>query len=440
MIPLAVIAKRRRNVLGMNARILSILRPLNPHGAVQTANDKLATKQALSRAGIPVPRTYGVIHSRRDAERFAWSSLPGSFVLKPNLGFGGSGILVVFGRNKRGEWIGPNRQPVDVADVRERTYNILDGNYSIGNVPDTAIFEQRVRVARDLKPYASGGIPDIRIVTANFIPVMAMLRLPTPGSVGRSNLHAGGIGVGVDLSTGTTTTAVSRDRAITVYPGTRLRLSGMTLPAFRDTLLLAVRAARALRLGYAGVDIAVDREEGPLVLEVNARPGLSIQLANGATLRDRIRRLEELQVADPQRAVDIALSLFARPTATSPKRRTIGVREDVTIFDTQGIPHQHVARIDTGAYRSSIDRDLAETYGLWKHAHTRVRRKTKSALGREERPVIPLTFILSGERIVTEVTVAERGHLKHELLIGRRDLGRFLIDPTIKSAASPSAG
>lgn len=433
------IMRRHRNILGMNARILQYLRPLNPSSRAHLANDKLRTKQVLARAGIATPRTFGVIRSRRDAEHFSWANLPSSFVLKPNSGFGGSGILIVFGRNKRGQWVRADRKSVDVADIRERAYNILDGNYSSGNVPDIAFFEQRVRVTPELKPYATDGIPDIRIVVANFIPVMAMLRLPTVESQGRANLHAGGIGIGIDLASGVTTTAIHRDRPLSMYPNSRLRLSGIPLGQFRDVLLTATRAARAVELGYAGVDIAVDREEGPLVLEVNARPGLSIQLANAATLRDRLRRLEELRVEDPERAVDIALSLFTRPHQTGQKRRTIGVREEVVIMDNDGTPHTHRARIDTGAYRSSIDRDLAELYGLLKNLEVLSKTKqTQSAFGKEERLIMPLTFILANERISTEVTLAARGHLKHELLVGRRDLGGFLVDPTLKqSSASP---
>ncbi len=424
------LTKRRRNVLGMNARILSYIRPLNSYKASKIAGDKLATKAILTEHDIPTPRLYGVIRSRRDLERYDWAKLPASFVLKPNYGYGGAGILVLFGRNKKGQWVKSNRTPIEIEDVRERTFDILDGNFSINNVPDIAFFEQRVRVSKELKPFSPGGIPDLRILVANFVPVMAMLRLPTPESQGRSNLHMGGIGAGIDLGTGKTVSAIMRDKYITYYPGTRLRLADIGIENFREILHLAAKTAHALNLGYTGIDIAVDREEGPMVLEVNSRPGLSIQLANRTTLRDRLRRLEELTVRNPEHAVDIALSLFTQMN-NEKKRKRIGVRENVLIFDAEGTPHPYVAKIDTGAYRSSIDRDLAESYGLLKRnlVHKKL---IKSALGREERQVIPLKFILGGEQISTEVTIAARGHLKHELLIGRRDLAPFVIDPLIK--------
>jgi len=424
------LTRRRRNVLGMNARILQYIRPLNSAKSAKIANDKLATKNLLIRRGIPTPQLYGVIKSRRDVEKFDWLKLPASFVLKPNYGYGGAGIMVIFGRSKKGHWVRSDRTPVDFADVREHTYNILDGNFSINNVPDIAFFEQRIKVQKELKPYSTGGIPDIRILVANFVPVMAMLRLPTVESRGRSNLHIGGIGIGIDLGTGKTTTAICRDKYISFYPGTRLPLKDIAIENFREILLLAAKTANVLNLGYTGVDIAIDREDGPMVLEMNSRPGLSIQLANRTTLRDRLRRLEELTISTPEHAVDIALSLYTQPQ-NEKKRKRIGVKENVLIFDSDGNPHNYVAKIDTGAYRSSIDNDLAEEYGLLKN-NILHRKIIKSALGKEERHIIPLKFILGGEQISTEVTIAARGHLKHELLIGRRDLTPFLIDPTQK--------
>lgn len=52
-------------------------------------------------------------------------------------------------------------------------------------------------------------------------------------------------------------------------------------------------------LGYIGVDMVLDEEKGPLILELNARPGLNIQIANdcGLTLRTHAveAHLAELQ-------------------------------------------------------------------------------------------------------------------------------------------------
>ena len=48
-------------------------------------------------------------------------------------------------------------------------------------------------------------------------------------------------------------------------------------------------------LGYQGVDLVLDQERGPLVLELNARPGLNIQIANHAGLLPRLKVVEQLR-------------------------------------------------------------------------------------------------------------------------------------------------
>jgi predicted ATP-grasp superfamily ATP-dependent carboligase len=117
---------------------------------------------------------------------------------------------------------------------------------------------------------------------------MAMLRLPTRRSRGRANLHQGALGVGVDLQRGTTTHAVLGNRSIDVHPDSGAPLRGARVPCWEPLLELARRAAQSIRLGYVGVDLCLDRSRGPLVIEINARPGLNIQLANLAGLRVRL--------------------------------------------------------------------------------------------------------------------------------------------------------
>jgi len=40
------------------------------------------------------------------------------------------------------------------------------------------------------------------------------------------------------------------------------------------------------------VDVVIDRNRGPLIMELNARPGLSIQVVNSAGLASRLRNVE----------------------------------------------------------------------------------------------------------------------------------------------------
>jgi alpha-L-glutamate ligase-like protein len=422
-----------QDVLGMNARMVQYIARVNPRQAIRLANNKLATKRALQKAGLATPRLFGIIRNRSELKNFRWTKLPASFVLKPNASSGGGGIIVIFGRNKKGNWVKADKSEIFIPELFSHVLDILDGNFSKSNIPDTAFFEQRVKVHADLKPYSVKGVPDIRILMYNFVPVMAMLRLPTEESGGRANLHAGGIGVGIDLATGATTTAITRGHIIDMLPSTRLRLAGLTIPFWDDILLTATRTAEVAGLRYAGVDVAIDREDGPLVLEINARPGLDIQFANMAPLKNRLRRVEGLSVTKPEKRISLAKHLFgaegeelAGPAMSS--KPILGIEESVTILDSEGHPHIVQAKVDTGAYRTTIDHALAQTL----HLHEPVIEYigVRGALGKQTRPVVDVSMKVRGRTIKTQAFIVDRSHMNFEMILGRRDLKGFLVDPT----------
>lgn len=422
---------KQQAVLSLNARALEYTTHANIRSAIRLANDKLATKRLLQKAGIPTPRLFAVMDSRSELKRFRWTKLPSSFVIKPNSSSGGGGIIVIFGRNRKGNWIKADKTEVFIPELHSHVLDILDGNFSRSNIPDRAFIEQRVRNHADLKPYSVKGLPDIRVLVYNSIPVMAMLRLATEESAGRANLHAGGIGVGIDIARGITTTALYRGRLVETLPTKPLKLSGISVPYWNDILLTAVRAAQAVGLHFAGVDIAVDREDGPLVLEINARPGLAIQLANMTPVRPRLRRVEGLRVQRPEKAVRLARELFGADSdeeiADISGRTVLGLEELVTVFDSNSEPHQLIAKIDTGAYRTTIDETLAKQYGL--HKIIVDEKSVRSALGRDTRSIVELTMKIRHQTAKTNVFLTDRSHLNYDMIIGRRDLKGFLVDP-----------
>ncbi len=419
-------------VLGLNARTLQYITKANAPQATRIANNKLATKKVLQKAGIATPRLFGIVRNRQELKRFRWTKLPPSFVLKPNNSSGGGGIVVVFGRNKKGNWVKADKSEVFIPELKSRVLDILDGNFTLGNIPDDAFFEQRIKNHADLKPYSVRGIPDIRILVYNLVPVMAMLRLPTAASAGRANLHSGGIGVGVELVHGLTTMGIHYGHIIESIPGTRLNLSGLRIPYWNDILLMAVRTARATGLNYAGVDIAIDRDDGPMVLEINARPGLNIQFANMTPLKSRLRRVEGLKVSTPEKGVTLAKNLFGSDIEQEIEdisgRTILGIQEPVTIIDSTGQSHTVMAKVDTGAYRTTIDESLAQKHSL--HAPVITHKDVRGALGQQTRPVIELTMLLRERTIKTEAFIADRSHMNYDIIIGRRDLKGFLVDPS----------
>lgn len=188
--------KNSRKLLGMNARNLDFVRPFNRRRGMKIADQKLLCKHVLTRSKLPVSALIGKIRSREELENFDWTTLPASFALKPNRGFGGEGILVVYARkrNRPDAWIKANGGIVTIEDLKTHIQNILDGSFSLSNTPDIAFFEERLKLLKLFKPYSYKGIPDIRVIVFNRIPVMAMLRLPTRASDGKANLQQGAIG------------------------------------------------------------------------------------------------------------------------------------------------------------------------------------------------------------------------------------------------------
>jgi alpha-L-glutamate ligase-like protein len=213
------------------------------------------------------------------------------FVLKPNRGSAGRGVLVIAGRDGQ-HFLRHNGERMRIESLRQHCSDILSGMYSLGGLPDQVLVQQRVRLHPAFDAVAYKGIPDIRVILYRNEPAMAMLRLPTRESNGRANLHQGGLGVGIELSGGLTHHAVQRNRFVECHPDTGVPLVGLRVPHWRDVLLMARRVAEAVGLGYLGVDIVVDAEEGPMLLEANARPGLAIQIANGRGLLPRLQAID----------------------------------------------------------------------------------------------------------------------------------------------------
>jgi alpha-L-glutamate ligase-like protein len=288
---------RELGVLGMNRRNAACILDLNPRTSFPVVDSKWQTRDLCQRIAVPTPALYGVVPAH-SALRCLPRLLAGrdDFVIKPDRGAGGRGILVVVEREgdrfrrHNGEWIG-------LGELHQQVSSIISGLYSLGGRGDAALIQERVRSHPAFEPISYQGIPDVRVVLYKKAPVMAMLRLPTRQSGGRANLHQGGIGAGVDLATGVTCHAVRFNRVTRCHPDTGASVVGFHVPCWPEVLDLACRLGRAIDLGYLGVDVVLDRRHGPLVLEANARPGLAIQIANGQGLLPRLGAVDRQLVS-----------------------------------------------------------------------------------------------------------------------------------------------
>ena len=479
----------KKTILGINLRNQHYLRELNNQSSKRIADNKLLTKRILRRANVPTPEVFKVIRTPKQLEFVDWDSLPKSFVVKPNQGSRGRGILIFYGRRKdKLEWIRPNGTYATVNDIKNHIYNIFEGQYSIGDRKDIAIIEERLRNDKVMEKYSYKGVPDIRLLVFNKIPIMAAARFPTKESDGKANLHAGAIYAGIDISTGITTNAIhlkSKSVLTDTYEKVEktfdlkenVPVIGVQIPHWDKILEIAIKCQIESNLGYAGVDIALDRDKGPMVFELNCRPGLGIQVANLMGLKLRLKQVEDLEVKSIKQAIFISKSLFGSEVSEEVEKITgkqiVNLVEKITVFGkpvTQSKKNKVKIKesrlvvkglLDTGVITSRIDKDTLTKLGYDKEVNafdkedipkkfdefidaqkfidnnkdliieypniTRLAKIVEDGKIRV-RPVIKIKIEVRDTKKEIEAIVSTRKELIYPILLGRSELKDYLID------------
>lgn len=302
---------RSAGVLGLNERNSDFIMRLNPRRLYPRVDDKVLTKELAIAAGMAVPDLYGVISNQGEVRRFPEIVAErDSFVIKPAQGSGGNGILVITGRSerKRDAFRLSSGVIITQDEILYHCSNIVGGQYSLSGNPDKALIEYCVQFDPVFADVSYQGVPDIRVIVYRGYPAMAMVRLPTRASDGKANLHQGAVGAGINMRTGVTLNGVLNNEVVDEHPDTGALVAGLEIPHWDFILESSAKAYEVTGLGYLGVDMVIDRDRGPLILEMNARPGLNIQIANGAGLRNRIARIEELYDAHETAATRAAVA------------------------------------------------------------------------------------------------------------------------------------
>ena len=288
---------RNNGVLGLNERNADFIMRLNPRRFYPRVDDKALTKELALAAGMAVPDLYGIIAHQVEVKNFMEIVADQtSFVVKPAQGSGGDGILVITGRSerKRDSFRLSSGLLISDGEIQHHISNIVGGQYSLSGQRDTALIEYCVQFDPTFAAVSYQGVPDIRVVVYRGYPAMAMVRLPTRASDGKANLHQGAVGAGVDIATGRTLTGVHNNEIVEDHPDTGALVAGIEIPQWDFILESSARGYEVTGLGYLGVDMVIDNHLGPLILEMNARPGLNIQIANSTGLSGRISRINEI--------------------------------------------------------------------------------------------------------------------------------------------------
>lgn len=293
-------------ILGINNRVGRYILRHNARKNYPLVDNKVLTAQRAEAWGIATPENYLIVENYGSLKNLHHKLIQyDSFVIKPANGSQGNGIIVIKEilkeQDKNGDvkiyFRRSNDKLMDIEEVKHHISGILSGLYSLAGQSDAAIIQAKIDKHPIFDDYSFGGIPDIRVIVFEGFPVMSMVRLPTKSSDGRANLHQGAIGAGLNLSNGFTNNAVIKNQVVSVHPDTGHELSGLRLPFWKEILELAARCYDMVELGYLGVDIVLTPDHGPILLELNARPGLGIQIANLAGL---VPRLEKIRLEAPR--------------------------------------------------------------------------------------------------------------------------------------------
>lgn len=307
---------RKAGVLGMNRRNTQYIMRFNRRSGFPLVDDKLLTKQLALKHGIPTPPLYHVISHHGDIAGFERALCDREeFALKPARGSGGSGILLITHR-KEDKFMTQSGKVISRNEIRYHISDILSGIYSLEGLEDKAVIEGLIHPDQVFGRVTYEGVPDIRIIIYRGVPAMAMVRLPTRQSDGKANLHRGAVGVGIDIRRGRTLNGVRHSGSIAHHPDTGELLRDIEVPFWERMLLMAAQSTDMTGLGYLGVDLVIDRNDGPLLLELNARPGLQIQIANRKGLNERLEMIDRAPkeiFLSPEKRIAWAVQNFTEP-------------------------------------------------------------------------------------------------------------------------------
>tara|TARA_R110002074_G_scaffold4426_1_gene21900 strand:+ start:2831 stop:3775 length:945 start_codon:yes stop_codon:yes gene_type:complete len=288
---------KKLGVLGMNSRNVDYIGRSNKRSLFPLVDNKLKTKKLAEKHGMSVPALFAVIENQHDIQLLD-TLLSGrdKFVIKPAQGSGGKGILVISERTCD-NFIKSTGASLQLRDLKHHATNILSGLFSLGGRTDVVMIEDMIVFDPVFERYSYEGVPDIRVIVYKGFPVMAMLRCSTHESDGKANLHQGAVGVGIDMASGKSLYAVQNNIQIEKHPNTGFNFDELVIPGWDNILHIASSCYEMVGLGYFGADIVLDRNKGPMILELNARPGLAIQIANRSGLQKRLLQIDQLPLS-----------------------------------------------------------------------------------------------------------------------------------------------
>ena len=185
--------------------------------AITRSRDKLRSSQLLAKAGVGIPKT---VFSRNSTDI-------DDLIEKLD----GTPVIIKLARGTHGNG-------VVLAETKKAAKSVLQAFYLTNDDGTNVLLQEFVKesAGTDIRAFVVGGR------------VVASMKRQSLDDDFRSNLHKGGEGTSIKLT--------------------------------EEERKMAIKAARAMGLNLAGVDM-MRSERGPLVLEVNASPGFGVEKVTG---------------------------------------------------------------------------------------------------------------------------------------------------------------
>ena len=355
-------------LLGQNARNLNYIKEYNSKMAKKLADSKLNTKDFLKAKWIDVPETLFVLKNHDELVLDIFEKLEPPFVVKPNGGFWGKWILIFVEKLASEIYVTNTWESYTKKQLLDHFGDIVDWFYSLSWNKDKVVIEKKIELDEEIELLWKYWLPDIRIITFNMVPVMAMLRLPTEESGWKANLHAWACWVWIDIWTWKLTYITAHWKIIKSVPGI-WDIRGLKIPHWDKALYLAVKSQQVTNIWYLGCDIVLDKIDWPLILEINIRPWLEVQVANMAPLKDRLERVEWIYVNTVEKWVRLGRDLFSWDIEEKIKqiswKKVLWNKEYLTIVHEEK-KYKYLTEIKSNNLKSYIDRDFAKNVlRLW---------------------------------------------------------------------------
>jgi alpha-L-glutamate ligase-like protein len=354
----------KHGILGMNARNLRYIREHNSPDSITLADSKLKTKNFLWSRGIPFAETYAIIWTYDELQRFDLRWLKHDrFVIKPNKGSGGRGILII---KRSWEWYQIWDEVWTEKELRLHMLDIIHGSYSLHSGTDSIVIEELILPGGDFAHFCRYGLADIRVIVYNLVPISAMVRMPSDSSWWKANLAQWGIGIGLNIANGEVISLYKdRESYFHTFPEEYAWLKRIILPFWESILLYSSQIQLFTGLGYLALDWVITKN-GPKLLEINARAGLEIQNVNLTPLEARLRKIEDLRIMTPEKWVEIAKSLFhTDPISPTPEKEVLHFVQKWRINEKEG-----EIQCDLMSQISRISPALVPPIGEKIHIHT----------------------------------------------------------------------